>query len=113
MKPFSWPYYGIPFMLFNTVKEDTGNYTPAQICPRWILKSPDVSTVVPGMNSIDELEENLAAITKEGEIKEGILKRYLEYALSSHGRNKLKEMLNDPNPDIRYWAERAFSSLKN
>lgn len=112
MKPFSWPYYGIPFMRFGPVEgEETGDYTPAQICLRWILNSPEVATIVPGMNSLEELEENLASITKEGEIDEGVLKRYLEVALSRKGKERLKEMLRDPAPDIRHYAEAALSTL--
>ena len=110
MKPFSWPYYGIPFMRFGPVEGEEGDYTPAQTCLRWILSSPEVATVVPGMNSLDEFEENLAAITEEGEFDEEVLKRYLEVALGPKGRDKLKEMLNDPDMDIRYYAERALST---
>ena len=33
---------------------------------------------------MNEVEKNLASIKKEGVVKEEILKRYLEYALSSY-----------------------------
>jgi len=39
MKPFCWPYYGIPFMRFGPVEgEEESPYTPAQLCLRWILR---------------------------------------------------------------------------
>ena len=41
-------------------------FVDAQTSLRWILSSPEVATVVPGMNNQAEREENLAAITKEG-----------------------------------------------
>ncbi|MFB0503843.1 MAG: aldo/keto reductase [Candidatus Bathyarchaeia archaeon] len=66
IKPFAWPYYGIPFMRFGPVEAEEGPYTPAQTSLHWILKSPEVSTVVAGMNSQAELEENQTAFTKEG-----------------------------------------------
>jgi len=92
MKPLNWPYYGIPFTHFCPADVDTGGYTPAQTSLKWILSSPEVSTVVPGTNTIAELEENLAIFTKDKRTSEGVLKRSLEIALSSKGREKLKEL---------------------
>lgn len=108
-KPFAWPYYGIPFMRFGPVEGEEGSYTPAQINLRWILGSPEVATVVAGMNSQAELEENLAAITKEGEVNERVLSLYLKKATGPQAKEKLKEMLKDPAVDIRYYAKRALS----
>ncbi|MHA1632237.1 MAG: aldo/keto reductase [Candidatus Freyarchaeota archaeon] len=92
MKPFCWPYYGISFIYFCPATVDTGEYTPSQISLKWILRSPEVSTVVPGTNSIKELEDNLGVFTKEGEINEDVLKRSLEFAFSPEGKAKLKEL---------------------
>jgi aryl-alcohol dehydrogenase-like predicted oxidoreductase len=112
MKPFCWPYYGIPFMKFGPVEgEEESPYTPAQLCLKWILKSPEVSTVVPSVNSLNELEENLAAVFKEGVVDERILDRYLKAATGPEAREKLRGMLNDPNVDVRFFAERALSEL--
>jgi len=112
MKPFSWPYYGIPFVRFGPVEgEEKSPYTPAQLCLRWILSSPEVSTVVPSVNSLEELEENIAAITKEGIIDEKILEMYLRRATGPEAKEKLKEMLNEPAVDIRYYAREALAKL--
>ena len=109
IKPFAWPYYGIPFMRFGPVEEEEGPYTPAQTSLRWILASPEVATVVAGVNSQAELEENLAAITKEAQIDEEVLDQYLKVAQSPQAKEKLRKMLRDPAIDIRYYAKRALS----
>ncbi len=112
MKPFCWPYYGIPFIKFGPVKGEEGSpYTPAQLCLKWILKSPEISTVVPSMNSLNELEENLDGISKEGKIDEKILSEYLNAATGPEAKEKLKKMMSDPNIDIRFFAERALSEM--
>jgi len=109
MKPFCWPYYGIPFMRFGPVEgEEESPYTPAQLCLRWILSSPEVSTVVPSVNAMEELEENLAAVVKNDRIDEKILDLYLKAATGPEAKEKLERMLNDPAVDIRYYAERAL-----
>jgi aryl-alcohol dehydrogenase-like predicted oxidoreductase len=113
MKPFSWPYYGIPFMKFGPVEGEEGSfYTPAQLSLRWILKSPEVSTVIPSANSLNELEENLAAVSKEGALDEKILDKYLKTATGPEAREKLRRMLNDQNIDVKFFAERALSELE-
>ena len=92
MKPFCWPYYGVSFSHFCPADLQTGEYTPSQISLKWILGSLEVSTIVPGTYTIAELEDNLVAFTKEGEIDETILRKCLEIALSSKGREKLGEL---------------------
>jgi len=109
MKPLAWPYYGIPFMRFGAVECKNGTYTPAQVSLRWILNSHEVSTVVPGMNSQAELEENVAAISKEDKIDETVLRKYLEAAQSPGAKEKLTEMLKDPALDMRHYAKRALA----
>jgi len=109
MKPLSWPYYGIPFTRFDPGEEGGGSYTPAQHSLRWILNSSEVSTVVPGMNSREELKENLAAINKEGKVDEKLLERYLQTALGLKARKKLTNMLRDSDVDTRYFAERTLT----
>ena len=108
MKPIAWPYYGIPFTRFDAGKGG-GSCTPIQHSLRWILNSSEVSTVVPGMNSREELVENVAAINKEGEVDERLLERYLHAALGPKAREKLRNMLRDPYVDIDYFAERALT----
>ena len=110
MKPLCWPYYGIPFMRFGPVKgEEKLPATPAQICIRWILSSPEVSTVVPSMNSLAELEENVAAIIKEAKVDETLLDEYLKVAQGPQVKGKLLKMLEDPDMDIRHFARRTLN----
>jgi len=93
MKPFCWPYYGISFHHFCPADLDTGGWTPNQVSLRWILQYSEVSTVVPAMSTMVELEDNLAAITKEGKVDEEMLRKCLETARSPIGKEKLKELL--------------------
>ena len=65
------------------------------------------------MNSIAELEENVAAITKEDKIDETVLLEYLEAAQSSKAKERLTEMLNDPALDISHYAKRALTLLNS
>lgn len=111
MKPFSWPYYGIPFIRFGPLTEEKSRFTPIQTSLRWILKSPEVSTIVPGMNTLREFTENLEAIEKEGRIDEDILKECLEAAKSLTAKDALEKMLDDSDIDIRYFAKRALKQL--
>jgi aryl-alcohol dehydrogenase-like predicted oxidoreductase len=92
MKPFCWPYYGLSFTNFLPEKYETSAFTPAQTALRWILKSPDVSTIVPGTNTMAEFEENLGATLKEGKIDDGVLKESLRIAQSLEGKEKLKTL---------------------
>lgn len=110
MKPFSWPYYGISFTHFAPSDLEAGDYTPAQMSLKWILKSPEVSTIVPGINTLDELDENLAAITKEGKIDEEMLERLLRNAQSPEAKEKLTSMLQDSAIDISHFAKGALSA---
>ena len=109
MKPLSWPYYGIPFTRFSPESEQGTSLTPAQNCLRWILASTEVSTLVPSINTLQELEENTEAITKEGPIQVGVLAHHLALAKSPLGRERLMKMLQDPDIDIRYFAHRALA----
>jgi len=117
MKPFNWPYYGLPFTHFCPANLETGGYTPSQISLKWILKSPEVSTIVPGTNTVAELEENLAAIDKEDKIDDAVLKKCLELAQSPQGKEKLKELVRQEEiartrAYIRGYAKRALEGWK-
>jgi hypothetical protein len=63
------------------------------------------------MNSQEELEENVAAIKKEGDADKRLLERYLQTALGPQAQEKLTNMLRDPDADICYFAERALTDL--
>jgi aryl-alcohol dehydrogenase-like predicted oxidoreductase len=108
MKPIAWPYYGIPFTRFGPVVGDGGAYTPVQTCLRWTLAASDVATVVPGMNGIDELEENLGAIAPIETVDIRVLDRYLHAATGSNGPAKLAALRADAAADVRHFAERAL-----
>jgi aryl-alcohol dehydrogenase-like predicted oxidoreductase len=95
MKPFNWPYYGLPFTYFSPSNVDTGGYTPAQTSLKWILKAPEVSTIVPGTNTLTELAENLDTFTQNHAVDETVLKNSLTFALSDGGRERLKKMCAD------------------
>jgi aryl-alcohol dehydrogenase-like predicted oxidoreductase len=115
MKPFSWPYYGISFTHFHPEGLKTERYTPSQMSLRWILESSEVSTMVPGTNTITELEENLAIFTEEHEVDEDILRQYLETAQSPQGKDKLKALSEGPTRernDTKNYAKRALERMR-
>jgi len=70
MKPIARPYYGIPFTCFGSLGNEAVRCTQVQDSIRWILGSEEVSTFVPGMNSLEELEENGGAVERDEEIDE-------------------------------------------
>lgn len=108
IKPFAWPYYGIPFTRFGPVEAEEGPLSPAQISLKWILRSQEVSTVLAGINSQADLDEDLAAITKEEKANYEVLEQYLDAAKQPQANKKLKMMLKDPAVDIRYFANRVL-----
>jgi aryl-alcohol dehydrogenase-like predicted oxidoreductase len=114
MKPFSWPYYGLSFVNFHPDEMKTKGYTPSQTSLRWILESPEVSTIVPATNNIDELKENLAIFAEQHEVDEDVLRRCLEIAQSPRGRDKLRALSEGPargRNDIKNYAKRALESM--
>jgi aryl-alcohol dehydrogenase-like predicted oxidoreductase len=112
MKPIAWPYYGIPFTCFGPIEKEEGMCTPVQNSIRWILDSDEVSTVVPGVNSLGELEENVEAINLEIESNEKVLSQYLENAKGSGAKGKLEKMLKDQSVDIKHFTKRALKELR-
>ncbi|KXA90749.1 hypothetical protein AKJ57_03875 [candidate division MSBL1 archaeon SCGC-AAA259A05] len=110
MKPLSWPYYGLPFTLFSLNNLETGQCTPAQTSKQWILESPEVSTVVVAINSVKELEENMAALEKEGEVNEKALEKCLKFALGPEGKERLRELAERPELDLRNYARKALNA---
>jgi len=110
MKPFAWPYYGISFTRFSPAELKQDICTPAQAALKWILRPKEVATVVPGINSLEELEEDLAAITKEDKIDEMLVDQCLQIAKSDEGKKRLRRMFEDPAIDVQYYARRALST---
>jgi aryl-alcohol dehydrogenase-like predicted oxidoreductase len=113
MKPIAWPYYGIPFTCFGPIEKEVARYTPVQHSLRWILNSEEVSTVVPGMNNHDELEENIEAMEIDEEIDEKQLELYLREAQGPRAREKLEKMISEPSVDIKHFAKRALKTLSS
>ena len=95
LKPFNWPYYGLPFPYFSPPNVNIGGYTPAQTSLKWILNAPEVSTVVPGTNTLAELAENLATFTQYHAVDETVLENSLTFALSARGKERMKKMCAD------------------
>ena len=110
MKPFAWPYYGIPFMHFSPIPHDPTTLTPAQTSLRWILNTPEVGTVVPGMNSERELNENLNTFD-ERESNPQLLEQSLRAAQSEQAQRTLEHLVNDSAVDRQHFAKRAISDL--
>jgi aryl-alcohol dehydrogenase-like predicted oxidoreductase len=111
MKPLSWPYYGIPFTYFCADEVKPNTYTPAQTSIHWILRAPEVTTVVPSVNSMLELEDNLSIFDAEYEVDEKVLKRCLETAQSPKGKEILRRLVEHPAKDIRNYAKEALECV--
>lgn len=107
MKPFAWPYYGIPFTHFCPKPIDSTTLTPAQASLRWILTAPEVSTVVPGVNSERELDENVDTFIEKDWTPQ-TLEQSLQVAQSEKARSILEELVNDSAVDLQYFAKRAI-----
>lgn len=112
MKPISWPYYGIPFIYFCGEESFAGAYTPVQTALKWILSSPEVSCVVPSVNSMDELKENIQTSDKDDPINDEILQKCLQCALGSEGKEILHKLASHPYKDISAYARRALEGFK-
>jgi len=108
MKPLAWPFYGLSFTRFDLGGREEDAITPVQHALRWILQFTEVSTVVPGMNSLEEVAENVAAIMSEGKANEKVLQRHLQTALGPKGRTILSRLTEDPRVDTRYFAKSAL-----
>lgn len=52
--------------------------TTAQLALAWLLRRKDLCTVITGATSVDQLEENLEAVTATGKLNEAILERVEE-----------------------------------
>lgn len=106
-----------PLCTFCPADADAGENAPSQISLKWILSFPEVSTVVPGTNSIKELEENLGIFSREGGINEEVLKQALKIALSLEGKAKLKELCRNEEiarkkAYVKGYARRALKTGK-
>jgi aryl-alcohol dehydrogenase-like predicted oxidoreductase len=113
MKPFCWPYYGIPIQHFAANAGISSPTSVTQSSLNWILHSPDVSTIVPGTNTLQELQENVQLCRGTGAFDTSLLQRCLDYATSPQGRNTLRALCQTPEiastrAHIRGYATRAL-----
>ena len=105
MKAFCWDAYGLSFVpvrkqLVESLPPD--GPTPAQLALGWVLLSKEVSTVIPGMNSIEELGENAGAGDLEPEdVDHAILERLRDYPQVTEG---LIELIDHPFEETRHRA---------
>jgi aryl-alcohol dehydrogenase-like predicted oxidoreductase len=117
MKALSWPFYGLSFTNFNSApKLESSSLVQNHL--NWILKSPEVSTIIVGINSVAELEENLNMFSNKLEVDERSLDEYLNVALSSEGKMKINQMIAENQlvhnrPDIKIHAKEALESFQN
>ena len=111
MKPFSWPYYGVPITYFEPESLPEGAISASQTSLRWIMESPEVCTVIPGVNTWVELKENVSALEKDDGADESFLEHCLNRALSPEGKVILRHLAKDEGvrSDIRAYASRALS----
>lgn len=113
MKPFCWPYYGISIQHFAIDAGAPSASYVTQNSLQWILQSPDVTTIVPGTNTIPELQDNVRAIQGTDTVDTGVLQRCLEFTTSPRGRDVLNRLRQDPSiartrTYIRGYAQRAL-----
>ncbi len=112
MKPFAWPYYGIPFTHFCPQPYDPTKLTPVQTSLRWILTAPEVCTIVPGMNSEHELNENMNTFVEKDWTPQ-LLEQSLQVAQSKQAQRILEELVNDPAVDLQHFAKRAIREFSH
>jgi aryl-alcohol dehydrogenase-like predicted oxidoreductase len=109
MKPFCWPYYGVPITYFEPDSPIEGDLSASQKSLSWIMGSPEISTIIPGMNTLAELHYNISALKRTNSTDEGFLERCLNRALSQEGKAILRNLAKDDSVrrDIHFYAKRA------
>jgi aryl-alcohol dehydrogenase-like predicted oxidoreductase len=111
MKPFCWPYYGVPITYFEPESLPEGVISVSQTSLRWIMESPEVCTIIPGVNTLTELKDNVSAMEIDGGADEIILELCLNRALSQEGKTILRNLAQNEGVrrDIHAYASRALS----
>ena len=105
MKAFCWDEYGVSFIPVRKQLVESllpSGPTAAQMAIRWILQSKEVSTVVPGMNSMEELIENAGAGDLGTEdVDHAILEDLRDYP---HVVEGMIELIDHPFEETRHYA---------
>ena len=111
MKPFCWPYYGVPITYFEPESQPDENKSASQTSLRWIMESPEVCTIIPGVNTLAELKDNVSALERDDGADESVLELCLKRALSQEGKAILRSLAKDESVrrDIHAYASRALS----
>ena len=111
MKPFCWPYYGVPITYFEPKPLPEGAKSASQTSLRWIMESPEVCTIIPGVNTLAELKDNVSALERDDVADESVLELCLKRALSQEGKSILMSLAKDEGVrrDIHAYASRALS----
>ena len=76
-----------------------------------VLGRTGARTIIPGVNKLAELNENISALEKENGADEGILELCLQRALSQEGKAILRNLAQDESvrSDIHFYASRILS----
>lgn len=111
MKPFCWPYYGVPITYFEPESPLEEDISASQNSLNWILASSEICTVIPGVNSRTELKENISTLERADGVDESFLELCLNRALSQEGKAILRNLakIEGVRTDIRAYASRALS----
>ena len=109
IKPLVWFDYGVSFVpLCKSIIEarKVGNVGAAQMALAWILQQPEVSTIIPSANSIDELRENAGASELSAEAVDYDL---LEACNAMPDRSvEMINLLDHPFEEVKLFAKQAL-----
>ena len=111
IKPLVWFDYGVSFVhLCRSVieKRQPKGVSAAQMALRWILETPEVSSVIPAVNSMEELMDNVTA----GDLPfTGVDLEFLDRCRAVPGRMKeMIELIDHPYSEVK---EYALAAVKN
>ena len=111
IKPLVWFDYGVSFVplcksLIDTWPEQ--ETTAAQNALAWILAQPEVSTIIPSANSLEEMRENVGATAISADLVDFEL---LDRCANLPNRaDEMVELLDHPFEEVRLYAKSAVVS---
>jgi aryl-alcohol dehydrogenase-like predicted oxidoreductase len=110
-KPFVWFEYGVPFLsVCRKIIERHGaggdrRARPAAMALRWTLQFPEVSTVIPAVNSLSELVEDAGASDLAfADIDRELLEACRNVA---NRTEEIIDLLDHPHEEVRTFAHAA------